>query len=197
VAILTHALAQAEQPADGCHTLSWLVETALARGAGDGCSGEQPWQAPNAAHLKALYDRHARAILAHCKRLLGSAEAGEDATQEVFVRALRQSGRWPAETELEPWLFRIATNYCLNELRSRRLRAHGPPQLAPPLASNLEARLMARSEMGHLFERLPKRAQEVARLTHVEGMLQHEVAEALGISRRTVVSCLTQLRSHV
>lgn len=190
MAILRHALAQAEQPADGCHTatrpararaeLSWLVKR----------------HAPSAADLKALYDRHARAILAHCKRLLGSPEAGEDATQEVFMRALRESGRWPAETELEPWLFRIATNYCLNELRSRRLRANGPPQLGPPLASSLEARLMARSEMGHLLERLPKRAQDVARLTHVEGMLQHEVAEALGISRRTVVSCLTQLRSR-
>jgi RNA polymerase sigma factor (sigma-70 family) len=152
--------------------------------------------APAAADLKAVYQRHGRAVLAHCKRLLGSAAAGEDATQEVFVRALRQAGRWPPASELRPWLFRIATNYCLNELRGRRLRANGPCQLATALPGNLEDCLMARSEMGQLLDHLPQRARDVARLTYVEGMLQHEVAETLGVSRRTVVSCLSQLRSR-
>jgi RNA polymerase sigma factor (sigma-70 family) len=156
---------------------------------------EQP-EAPPVGELKVAYHRHGRAVFAHCKRLLGSAAAGEDATQEVFVRALRQSGRWPPACELRPWLFRIATNYCLNELRGRRLRANGPSQLATALPGNLEACLMARNEVGQLFERLPQRARDVARLTYVEGMLQHEVAEALGVSRRTVVNYLTQLRAR-
>jgi RNA polymerase sigma-70 factor, ECF subfamily len=147
--------------------------------------------------LKVLYYRHAHAVFAHCRRLLGSQEAGEDAKQEVFLRALCQSGRWPPASEFERWLFRIATNHCLNELRSRRVRAHGPAPLATALSCNLEDCLVARSEMGHLFRRLPKRAHDVARLTHVEGMHQHEVAAALGVSRRTVVNCLTELRSHV
>jgi RNA polymerase sigma factor (sigma-70 family) len=152
-------------------------------------------EAVPAADLKVVYHRHRRAVLAHCRRLLGSAEAGEDATQEVFVRALRQSGRWPIASELRPWLFRIATNYCLNELRGRRLRAHGPSQLATALPGDLEECLLARSEVGQLLDRLPPRARDVARLTYVEGMLQQEVADVLGVSRRTVVSCLTQLRS--
>ena len=156
----------------------------------------QQLEHPPAGDLKVAYHRYGRAVFAHCKRLLGSAEAGEDATQEVFVRALRQSGRWPVACELRPWLFRIATNYCLNELRGRRLRAHGPSQLATALPGNLEDCLMARSEVGKLLERLPQRARDVARLTYVEGMLQEEVAEALGVSRRTVVSYLTQLRSR-
>lgn len=147
--------------------------------------------------LNVAYQRYGRAVFAHCKRLLGSAEAGKDATQEVFVRALRQSGRWPVASELRPWLFRIATNYCLNELRARRLRAHGPSQLATALPGNLEDCLMARSEVGQLLEHLPERARDVARLTYVEGMLQHEVAETLGVSRRTVVSYLSQLRSRL
>lgn len=147
------------------------------------------------ADLKMVYYRHRRAVLAHCRRLLGSAEAGEDATQEVFVRALRQSGRWPIASELRPWLFRIATNYCLNELRGRRLRAHGPSQLATALPGNLEDCLLARSQVEQLLDRLPPRTRDVARLTYVEGMLQQEVADALGVSRRTVVSCLSQLRS--
>lgn len=152
---------------------------------------------PPAGDLKVAYLRYGRAVFAHCKRLLGSAEAGEDATQEVFVRVLRQSGRWPAASELRPWLFRIATNYCLNELRGRRLRAHSPSQLATALPGGLEDCLLARSEVGQLLEHLPQRARDVARLTYVEGMRQHEVAEALGVSRRTVVSYLTQMRSRL
>jgi RNA polymerase sigma factor (sigma-70 family) len=168
---------------------------ALQHGLRDTCPENSGRDALPIADLKVVYYRHRRAVLAHCRRLLGSAEAGEDATQEVFVRVLRQAGRWPIASELRPWLFRIATNYCLNELRGRRLRAHGPSQLATALPGNLEDCLLARSEVGQLLDRLPPRARDVARLTYVEGMLQHEVADALGVSRRTVVSCLTQLRS--
>jgi RNA polymerase sigma factor (sigma-70 family) len=63
------------------------------------------------------------------------------------------------------------------------------------LTSDLENRLMARSEMALLLQRLPKGARDVAHLTYVEGMRQQEVAEALGVSRRTVVNYLTQVRS--
>jgi DNA-binding CsgD family transcriptional regulator len=111
------------------------------------------------------------------------------------MRALRQVGRWPEASEVRPWLLRIATNYCLNELRSRRVRGYEPPQLAMRLTSNLEDRLMARSEVAQLLQRLPKRARDVARLTYVEGLRQQEVAEALGVSRRTVVNYLTHVRS--
>jgi RNA polymerase sigma factor (sigma-70 family) len=163
---------------------------------GCGTHGSRPDTAA-ATDLKGVYQRHGRAVLAHCKRLLGSAAAGEDATQEVFVRALRQAGRWPPAAEVRPWLFRIATNYCLNELRGRRLRANGPSQLATALPGNLEDCLMARSEMEQLLDGLPQRARDVARLTYVDGMLQHEVAQTLGVSRRTVVNYLSQLRSRV
>lgn len=162
---------------------------------GSSFAGNQHQADPSAADLQVLYAQYGQAIFAHCRRLLGSAEAGEDATQEVVMRALGQAGRWPPASELRPWIFRIATNYCLNELRRRRVRSHCASQLATALPSNLEDCLVARSEMDHLLERLPQRTRDVARLTYVEGLAQEEVAAALGISRRTVVSCLTQLRS--
>jgi RNA polymerase sigma-70 factor (ECF subfamily) len=155
----------------------------------------EPWPDLADCDSKVLYDSHGDAVLAHCKRLLGSSAAGEDAMQEVFVRVLRHGGQLPPAIQQRAWLIRIATNYCLNELRSRRVRGHSPPQLAMMLTSNLEDRLMARSEMARLLQRLPKSARDVARLTYVEGMRQQEVAEALGVSRRTVVNYLTQVRS--
>jgi RNA polymerase sigma factor (sigma-70 family) len=158
-------------------------------------TGSEQAEDPSAGDLKVLHAKYGSAIFAHCKRLLGSSAAAEDAMQEVFVRVLRQTGRRPTAAELRPWLFRIATNYCLNELRNRRLRTRGPLHLATALPNSLENCLIARGQLAHLLERLPPRVRDVARLTYVEGMLQQEVAEALGVSRRTVVSCLSQLRA--
>jgi RNA polymerase sigma-70 factor (ECF subfamily) len=129
-------------------------------------------------------------------RLLGDLPSAEDATHEVFLRVGRRAGRLPHPSEVRPWLFRIATNYCLNELRSRNVRARTPPQLVP-LPGNPEEALAARNDARRFLARLPPRARAVALLTYVDGMRQQEVAAILGVSRRTVVNCLTRVRESV
>jgi RNA polymerase sigma factor (sigma-70 family) len=94
-------------------------------------------------------------------------------------------------------LFRIATNHCLNELRSRGVRARTPPQLTTLVTCNLEDSLAAQNDARRFLERLPERARAIAWLTYVDGMLQHEVAETLGVSRRTVVNYLSQVRARL
>ncbi len=140
-----------------------------------------------------MYAAHHRCVRAHCARLLRDVASAEDAVHEVFIRVGRYTGSWPAAGEIRPWLFRIATNYCLNELRSRGVRGRAPPQLLLPPGDPQES-MAARHDALRLLERLPPRARSVALLTYVDGMLQHEVAEALGVSRRTVVSYLTRVR---
>jgi RNA polymerase sigma-70 factor, ECF subfamily len=143
-----------------------------------------------------LYALHSGGIRTHCARLLGDRALAEDAMHEVFIRVGRCAGRWPVPSEIRPWLFRIATNHCLNELRSRNVRARMPPQLAGPAGDPQEA-MAARNDALRLLERLPPRARAVALLTYVDGMLQHEVAETLGVSRRTVVNYLTRMRASL
>jgi RNA polymerase sigma-70 factor, ECF subfamily len=147
--------------------------------------------------LERLYSAHGRALFIHCLRLLGDAASAEDATQEVFLRVRRHAGRSPEATEMRPWLFRIATNHCLNELRSRGVRSRTPPQLTMLATSNQEDSMAAQNDARRFLERLPPRARAVAWLTYVDGMLQHEVAETLGVSRRTVVNYLSQVRSRL
>lgn len=147
--------------------------------------------------LGQLYAAHGRAIFTHCMRLLGDAASAEDATQEVFLRVRRYAGRAPHAEEVRPWLFRIATNHCLNELRSRGVRARTPPQLTGCVTVNFEDTLAARNDARRFLERLSPRARAIAWLTYVDGMLQHEVAETLGVSRRTVVNYLGQVRSRL
>lgn len=147
--------------------------------------------------LRQLYAEHGRSILTHCARILGDYASAEDATQEVFLRVGRCAGRLPEATEMRPWLFRIATNHCLNELRSRGVRARTPPQLIGMTTANLEDTMAARNDAQRFLERLPPRARAIAWLTYVDGMLQQEVAETLGVSRRTVVNYLNQVRTRL
>ena len=153
---------------------------------------------PRAEHdLQKIYAEHGRSILAHCARILGDYASAEDATQEVFLRVGRCAGRLPDPLEMRPWLFRIATNHCLNELRSRVVRARTPPQLIGMTTANQEDTMAARNDAQRFLERLPPRARAIAWLTYVDGMLQQEVAETLGVSRRTVVNYLHQVRSRL
>ncbi|HME68005.1 MAG TPA: sigma-70 family RNA polymerase sigma factor, partial [Streptosporangiaceae bacterium] len=88
-------------------------------------------QAGDGEAFRELIDPFRRELQAHCYRILGSAEDAEDVLQEALLAAWRSIGRFDGQS-LRAWLYRIATNRCLNYLRgeSRRpqpaaLPAHG------------------------------------------------------------------------
>jgi RNA polymerase sigma-70 factor (ECF subfamily) len=91
----------------------------------------------NEAVFAASLDRHRRELQVHCYRMLGSLEDSEDLVQETFLRAWRTrssfSDRGPGS--FRAWLYRIATNACLDVLRGKRRRVL-PPQVAAPSDPN-------------------------------------------------------------
>jgi len=134
-----------------------------------------------------LYRRYGPTIYWRCLRLLGNTAAAEDATQETFVRVHRHLAKDPGDDEAIAWIFRIATNLCLNERRDafrRPVLLEELPVLGTgPLRDELYAdRDLARHVIAHADER----NRAIAWHYHVDGMEQEEIARLLGISRRTV-----------
>jgi RNA polymerase sigma-70 factor (ECF subfamily) len=141
--------------------------------------------------LVELYRAHGGAVYARCRRLLRDDQAAEDAAQETFLRVHRHLARAPDAREALRWIYRIATNYCLNELRNRRQRAQPVAFPEPPVPSGADA-FADRDLVRRIVEHVPEKLRAVAFLYHVDGLEQAEVAAVLGISRRTVVNRLAE-----
>ncbi|HVX96121.1 MAG TPA: sigma-70 family RNA polymerase sigma factor [Polyangia bacterium] len=141
--------------------------------------------------LTELYRLYGPAIYARCRKLLTDPATAEDACQETFVRVHRHLDKAPSADEALAWIYRIATNYCLNELRDAKHRPR-PVEILPEAPQSLrdEDRVADRDLARRLIDRAPEKVRAVAWLYHVDGFDQDEVARLLGISRRTVVNRL-------
>lgn len=137
-----------------------------------------------------LYVDLGPAVYRRCLRLLGDRAAAEDATQEVFLKFLRDVDRLQARTTLLPWVYRVASNHCLNLRRDAAdRRRHSTDQdldlLPGTYADGPDAhpkRDLARS----VLARFDVATQAIAVAVLVEGMEIEEVAATLGVSPRTV-----------
>jgi RNA polymerase sigma-70 factor (ECF subfamily) len=147
------------------------------------------------AGLAQLYERYAPAIYAHCRRLLHSPSAARDATQEAFVRVLARGPALLAGEDALRYLYRVSTNVCLNQIREQKVHDRATPALAVRAGSGGSA------ESGHadrqfvhaLLERSDETGAAIAVMHYVDGMSQVEIAEVLGITRRTVFNRLRKL----
>jgi RNA polymerase sigma-70 factor (ECF subfamily) len=174
--------------------------------------------------LEREIDSHRAALTGYCYRMLGSPFEAEDAVQETFLRAWRGLDRFEGRAALRSWLYRIATNVCLDMLSARARRAR-PIDLGPaaaPVAENLSLRpdetwlqpipdglvvsendpaeqAMARETLRLAFvaalQHLPPRQRAVLILCEVLRWQAREVAELLDTSVASVNSALQRARA--
>jgi len=98
-----------------------------------------PQTAPPDAELTARLEEHRRELSGYCYRMLGATFETDDAVQETMVRAWRALNRFDGRSSLRTWLYRIATNVCIDMLNGRNRRALpmdlGPS--SPPVLASL------------------------------------------------------------
>lgn len=90
-----------------------------------------------------LVESHRRELTGYCYRMLGSSHDADDAVQETMIKALRAAAGFEGRASVRSWLYRIATNVCLDMLRGRTRRA-APIEMGPacpPVAASLERTL--------------------------------------------------------
>jgi RNA polymerase sigma-70 factor, ECF subfamily len=155
-----------------------------------------------------LLEPYRRALTTHCYRMLGSAQDAEDIVQETLLRAWRSLGSYEPRAPLSSWLYRIATNASLDEIK-RRPRRPQPvePFPDPPLRDgdaptyDPAARYALREglEFGLLtaIQQLPGRQRAVLILRDVLGWTSPEVAELLETSVAAVNSALQRARATI
>jgi RNA polymerase sigma-70 factor (ECF subfamily) len=89
--------------------------------------------------FQALAEPYRRELQLHCYRLLGSLQEAEDLVQDTFLRAWRAREQYAGRTSFRNWLYRIATNACLNVLARRRFASRVLPTTAGPPARRFPA----------------------------------------------------------
>lgn len=146
-----------------------------------------------------------------CLRMLGSPESADDATQEAFIAAYRSIGK--LRGALRPWLLRIASNACIDELRRRKRQSSvsldvpttDPERehaLDPPDASSERPESVAlQDELSRALQaellRLPSEQRLAVILCDVEGFSYDEIAESMGCSVGTVKSRISRGRARL
>ena len=88
-------------------------------------------RAGDEATFAGLVDQYRRQLHVHCYRMLGSVDDADDALQETFLRAWKGRSTFEGRASLRTWLYRIATNVCLDALHRRRRRVLPPDVVAP------------------------------------------------------------------
>lgn len=157
--------------------------------------------------LGRVLHRYQKPIFNFCSRMLGHRGAAEDATQEVFLKVVRSVERYEPSSKVRTWIFAIARNHCIDELRKAKFRK--TESLDQPLAgmdeggATLGSRIAApgvadpdrgaeserlRSRLVQALATLPEEQREVFVMREQAGLPFKDIAEVVGAPENTVKS---------
>jgi RNA polymerase sigma-70 factor, ECF subfamily len=147
----------------------------------------------NETTLAHLYTNYFPAIYQHCRRFLLSTANARDATQETFVRVIERGVVLAFEAGAVRYLYRVSTNVCLNILNKQKLYTRTAAALAMNPTCVRWNDFADREFVLAVLARCGEGGAQVAIMHYLEGMSQVEIAEALGITRKTVFNRMRKI----
>ena len=174
-----------------------LDEAALIRAAQDG----------DHAAFEQLVRAYDQSVLRLAMNLLRSPEDARDIYQETFLRVFRSLRSFRFDCSFHTWLYRIATNLCLDQLRKRKVRKEEPPVLHTAegpldrMDAMPEERVdgdpqrhlfsgQVRKRVAEMLDELTPRERMVFELKHYQGLRLRRIGEILGTTEEAAKNCL-------
>jgi RNA polymerase sigma-70 factor, ECF subfamily len=150
------------------------------------------FQGGDESAFRTLFEKHGRAMVAFCNHFVRDGARAEELAQDVFLKVHRSAARYQPTARFKTWLYRIASNHCLNELRRGEYGARrdgereggeptDPDSLQGPAATPEETALASAlgSAVQALLARLPDKQRAAFVLARLEGLAYDEVADVL------------------
>lgn len=154
------------------------------------------------AAMETLLERHYDRAHAVCRRIAGASRDADDATQETMIRIVRHLDRFDGRSTFATWVYRIATNTALDELRKRQRRPQlhavdddpRPHEPVDPLADRAVEAIGDRMAIDAAIAALPEEFRVPVVLRDVADFDYAEIAETLGVPIGTVKSRIARGR---
>jgi RNA polymerase sigma-70 factor (ECF subfamily) len=151
-----------------------------------------------------LVKKHSRGLLNLVYRYLGDASRAEDVSQDIFVKVYKARMKYEPKAKFSTWLYRIAVNHCLNEIRSRKSQ----PALAAPVNDLLEepsgenpdsriSRAELQAAVKAAIDALPENQRMAVILARYEEMSYDEIARTMDLSLEAVKSVLFRAKENL
>jgi RNA polymerase sigma-70 factor (ECF subfamily) len=152
-----------------------------------------------------LFNKYSPSVVNFAFRFVGTRERAEELTQEVFLQVYRWQERYEPRAKFSTWLFKIAHNHCLNEVRKGEYRVSHEsldsqidnegeererdlPDTNPRKGDDVLAAKQAADRIQKILRRLPESQRSALTLSRFEGLSYQEVAEVLGTTEKAVKS---------
>lgn len=165
----------------------------------------------NAFHR--LFDRYKGRVIHYCYRFCGQRAIAEELAQETFLRVYKAAGRYRPKARFQTWLFKIATNVCLNEIRRQGRQKNEQHEVLPETGAaaldtdeigagaerpdDLLERREQQQMIRNAIDRLPK-DQRAALLLRVENEFSYqEIAQQIGRSENNVKALIHRGRNKI
>lgn len=155
--------------------------------------------------FRQLFSKFSPSVVNFAFRFVGTRERAEELTQEVFLQVYRWQERYEPKAKFSTWLFKIAHNHCLNEVRKGEYRVSREsldshldsegeererdlPDPNPRKGDEILAAKQVAERIQHVMRRLPESQRSALTLSRLEGLSYYEVAEVLGTTEKAVKS---------